>query len=428
MSEPSDRKSETITCAATQSIMNSNVNRTGIILLSISPIVLILNAWEFIMLSGFSIRAADVIFLLLWTLVVLSLIINYIIRLDASKFLLSIVILFFSSTVFSTFMPEYLVDWPKLIRFLQTMLWGAFPLLFFIDRADLHRIIDNIVIAGSLVGISSIYLYVQNPSLHRVAGFFNAAGGAGFTGDPAVNSIGALHSLAILLALYSIFFRELNNNWFTWVTVALGAGFNLIGLLLTSSRSAILGLIVSVFALLIPELLGILRNRSVSNHVWGMSSMILAIVIISMTFITKVTNINRLSNTFEPGTSAHKSLVTRTTLWREGASLWFGETTTFLFGYGYGSVERFIGAESTHNYFLNMGVWIGLLGLLIILYIMGMPIVRLIQRGNISTFRIGAVALSNAFVVSLFGNVLVSPVFGGLTFLTLYGAYAASYR
>lgn len=408
----------------TPRVPRSTLRSLGMALLLLMPIVSLTNAWEFIVFRGFSLRLLDCLFLLLWLIAVLRLYLSRHILVDSALFLLLLATLTLTVALGMLFFPLYSVDIAKQIRFVQTILWGILALFFFNHRTEMNGLVDNIVIAGSIIGLSSVLIHLQDPNLHRIAGFFNSAGGGGYTGEPAFNSIGAVHSLAALLCLYSAFFRPSVDSWRQRLPIFCGLALNTIGLVLTNSRSAILALALSVIVLLFPSALGLTNEREALGRVIAYLSTLVIIGVVSAIISIQFLTVNRIFNTLESGTSAYESLTTRITLWNRGIELLFSKPEYLVIGYGYGSIQRFIGAESAHNFFLNIGLWLGIIGLVIILGILVWPVLRLIQSRDLPNLRIGLITLTNAVVVSLFGNILVNPIFGGMVFVLLYGTYA----
>ena len=99
------------------------------------------------------------------------------------------------------------MDWAPLFRFVQTLLWGLLSLSFIKNRRELEIISRNIIVAGTILASFSIYFYLVDSNLHRIAGFFSKAGGEGYNNQASFNEIGALYALSALLSLCYLFFN-----------------------------------------------------------------------------------------------------------------------------------------------------------------------------------------------------------------------------
>ena len=386
---------------------------------------MLLNPWEIFTFSGLSFRAIDFLFLTMWLLLFWHVFTKYRLKRNAFLFLFLVMGLFSVILLGTIVVPDYKIEWASLARFYQTLLWAVLALSFLNTDKDLKSVVAVIVISTSVISLYSIYLYFTRPGLHRIAGFFSAAGGEGLGRQASFNEIGALSALAILLSLCLLFWGESSQK--QRIVAKVGLPLNVVGLVLTQSRSGIVACVTGLFILLFFELLktfvfGIIKKKYLVLIALS-AAIVTCIFVISFHFVA----VNRLFRGFILETSEYSSIITRLTLWKKAVTTWLSDPLHFLLGYGYGSTERFIEAESAHNFFLNIALWCGLLGLMITLALLIWPLVRVGgHRCNTFVRQTVVVTFVVAFVVSIFGNVLVDPFYGSCTFLLLYISFDVS--
>jgi hypothetical protein len=410
-----------------KSILYIFTRRLGVSLLAAMPLVSLTNIWEVATIGGLSIRGIDLLFLLTLVVWVYHILSFGKVRRGVPLFFGLISTFFLISLFGSIALSDYQVQWYAMLRFTQTLLWGGLALSFVRNSRDLEIITRNIVIAGTILAVFSIYLYLTDSGWHRIAGFFSVAGGEGFGAQASFNEIGALYALAALLSIcYLLWFGKSFQRW----RLLIGIDFflNVIGLIFVQSRSAIIAFFIGLVALLIlPKLKNLFIYGKVSRCLITYSITILIVGVIIVISSTYLVEVDRLTRTFLPGSSEYISAVTRLSLWNRASQVWLSKTPYFLLGYGFRSSFRFIGAESAHNFFLNIGLWLGLAGLIPILVLLIWPLIKLSSKIKCPYSNVVVATFSVALVVSMFGNVLVDPFYGGCTFLILYGALAASH-
>jgi len=408
-------------------VSDSLISRLGLNLLGLMPLFSLTNVWEITNLFGLSIRLIDVLFVLLWVIWLQYTLLHGKIHRGVLLFL-GIVVLFFAvSFVGLAYLPNYQVQWAPLLRFAQTLLWGGLALSFIRKNRDLNIISRNVIVAGSVLSLYSVYLHFTVHGLHRIAGFFSAAGGEGFGRQVSFNEIGALYALAAVLALNYLFSSKKNSQRGKSTVLVIGFSLNIIGLILVQSRSAFLALVIGAFALILPYLKKFLISGKISRKVINFSVGILAVgagIIVSSAYWLPT---DRIMRTFLSESNEYVSLTVRFVLWRKGIQAWLNSIPNFLMGYGFRSSSRLIGAESSHNFFLNIALWFGLGGLILIVILLIWPMMK-VTRETSEHVVVGTAiaAVSVALTVSMFGNVLVDPFYGGCTFLILYGSVSAS--
>lgn len=399
--------------------------RLGVVLLISMPLVSLANVWEVTELNGLSIRGIDLLFLLVWFIWVQHIFLVGKIRPGVPFFLGLVSTYFLLSLLGLAFLPNYQIQWPPLFRFAQTLLWGSLALTFIKSEGELRDLVRNIIFAGVVLSIFSIYLYLTKANLHRIAGFFSAAGGEGFGKQASFNEIGAFFALAVLLSLYYLFWER--NKFPRWkiTPVAIGLILNVTGLTLTQSRSAFLALIFGCFALILPEIRQLLIYSRVSKRIIIYGITILAVTIFIVVSSFYFLPVNRILFTFLRMSNEYKSAVTRLILWNQAVQVWLYDPIHFMLGYGFRTADRFIGAESAHNFFLDIGLWLGVVGLIPTTILLLWPTIKVINKVKEQRLtRVTISAFSVALVVSMFGNVLVDPFYGGCTFLLLYAVLA----
>lgn len=403
--------------------------RLGISLLMLMPLVSLTNVWKFAELDTISIRGVDLLFLLICYILVQDIFLYGRIRRGVLIFLGSTLIFFLISLLGSVILSNYQVNWPALLRFIQTLLWGGFALSFVSSERDFKNITRNVIIAGVVLSLFSVYLYLTKPSLHRIAGYFSATGGEGLGRQASFNEIGALYALAAVLALNYLFCC--NKKCKRWGSIMMTGGFlsNTLGLVLVQSRSALLAFIVGSFASFIPHLniRRFLTAGRISQKAIIFSSAILAVVLFTLISSRHLVPVDRIWRTFIPGSSEYMSALARPVLWHKAIWVWVDEVPYFLLGYGFRSTQCLIGAETTENFFLNIGLWLGVIGLVPVLILLIWPVFK-VKKSPKRSMAVGTAigATSVALIVSIFGNTLVDPFYGGCTFLILYGSLAAS--
>ena len=406
---------------------NNFIRRLGIQLLILMPLISLTNYWEITKINNLSIRGIDLFFILISIVFIIHIIlygkIHHIVPLY-----FGLILIFFSISFFGLIvLPDYLVQWPALFRFIQTLLWGILALTFVKSNKDLMIISINVIIAGAIIASYSLYLYISIPRLNRIAGFFSAAGSEGFGKQSSFNEIGAVHVVALLLSLYYLFLYNKKLQRVNTVIIGICSILNMFGLIFVQSRSAFLAFTIGCFLFILPQVKNIIFYCKFSKKIIIYSTIVLIIGVIIILCLTYVTNISRLLNTVFPGTSEYNSAITRFFLWQRGTKVWLNKIPYFILGYGFRSTERFIGAESTHNFFLNISLWMGIVGLVTSIILLILPKIIVFSRYKKTiNMDIVNIVFYTALVFSIFGNTLVDPFYGGCTFLLLYGAIAPS--
>jgi hypothetical protein len=264
---------------------------------------------------------------------------------------------------------------------------------------------------------SSIAVYIANPSLHRVAGFISAGDGEFLDVKASYNEIGALFALVMVLGLQRLSMPGEHPIGRTFGLFGL-LGVNFIGLLLTQSRSAALALVCGYVAVL---LICRMSGRAFNILLLGGSALSALWFVIHDGL-----SINRFSESVIEESSAYTSMLLRFSLWDQSYQLWTDNPVNLFFGVGAKNMNYYLGAITSDSFFLDHLAAEGLIGLLFILALLVWPLWRLRGRGSVKPGEnVAFLTLAVAMTVSITGNVLVDPYYGGITFLLLYGFSAA---
>jgi O-antigen ligase len=149
-------------------------------------------------------------------------------------------------------------------------------------------------------------------------------------------------------------------------------------------------------------------------------SLICAIPVVAM--FSKGLAINRLTKSFILGSNAYESMEVRFDLWLRSVGLWTDNIGAFFLGYGSQSIPNLIGSPTADSFYLDHALSEGLLGLMLLLALVITPALQVWSAGHLTReASLGILVSVVALTVSLTGNVLVDPLYGGVTFSLLYG-------
>jgi hypothetical protein len=139
--------------------------------------------------------------------------------------------------------------------------------------------------------------------------------------------------------------------------------------------------------------------------------------------------LNRIKESFDPKSFEAVSTQERYIGWRKSKELWGASAFRFFFGYGNKKFVGLLRGPTSESFYFDHGVGEGFISLMLIMALLLTPFLRLRHEGIKSQrFVLVMLITLNALIVSVTGNVLVNPVFGGATFAMLYGALATSDR
>ena len=385
------------------------LDRMGAFCVLSMPVVALTNLLSLTQFAQLNVRPTDLLFLgacILW-----GLRLAWTMRLDKD---LMTYLFTFAGLVFVTFLGILLLDngvgWPRYLRFLQTMSWGALSFTFIRTQKQFDKFTNVVIFVSAFVGSISIGLYLINPSLHRIAGYFSFAGGEGLEGQASYNEWGALYALSLTILLWRLYQRGLSRV--DWVPLAVLVA----GLLLVQSRSAFLALaaVITIVGLLYAKrfyLSGL--DRASATAILGLAFPIAFAVIASGGLA-----INRLAESFVSGSGDQISMEARFDVWEASLDLWNAGVLRFLLGYGGQSFANLIDSPTADSFYLDHGLSQGFLGLVFILALVITPAMKLRLDPRTA---LAALVVTVALTVSLTGNVLADPTYGGVTFALLYG-------
>jgi len=309
------------------------------------------------------------------------------------------------------------VDWPRYLRYIQTLSWGALAFSFLGTERRFDTYLKVVVLLGVIMGAVSLGLYLVNPTLHRIAGYFSFAGGEGLDRQASYNEWGAVYALSLTILLWRLYRRALS-------LLQLGAaGIILTGLLLVQSRSAFLSIAAVITILLVLYSKRFYQEGAYRRSVFGV--LVLLSPIIFVIIASRGLAVNRLLETFVPGSGADVSMASRLTVWQTSLDLWNAGPHRFFLGYGHESFANLIDSPTADNFYLDHGLSEGIVGLLLFLSLLTRPVLTTgLSRPLDPRVVLGALVVVIALTVSLTGNVLVDPTYGGVTFSLLYGLLA----
>ncbi len=393
---------------------DSLIYKLGFLIVIFMPLIAVFNYIPIYSFGQLTIRGTDIIFILAYLLIINTVVLEGKIPTPVLVILALIMLIF----VFSIFLESYTeVNKNKLaqdFRFYQTVLWGGIGYFYINSERKFNVFLTSIILSLSVMSCFSIYQYITMPGLHRVAGFFSYANASGLintSGINGFNEIGALFSLSLLCILYK--YKNFSHNKHLIIYI-LAFFLNLIGLVLTQSRSAILAFVLLIILGGLFSSIKIAKNNVfVKKYIVKSSIILIVLVFITVSLILPRLNLNRIYVTFDPGSSANISMVTRLSTWENGYKTWMQSEWPFLFGYGSGAAES---QSTTENFFLDSLNIRGLIGTSIVLFLFLYPL--FLCRGKNKEIKIITIFL--AILVSLTGNVLVDPYYGGVTFIILY--------
>jgi hypothetical protein len=406
---------------------DNSIRQIGLGILALMPLISLTNMWEVASVSGLSVRASDLLFVFGWFIWGLCIIKYDKLPRAILSFFGLICSLILISIIGIALLPSYQIEWSALVRFIQTIAWGGLALSFVRNKNELKIIARNVIIAGCLLSISSIYLRIVDSHLHRIAGFFSAAGGEGLGRQASYNEIGAIYALSVLLSF--LYYQYEGKSYRRWesIVIIISIILNLVGLILVQSRSGFLALALGLVVLIWPEIKRLFVRGVISKVMVKYAQIIIVINTVIIIGFATIAGINRIANTFSVETNEYSSYAMRIIFWRKASeTILDSDLFNFMIGYGFRSSARFIGAESAENFFLDICMWLGFLGLIAVALLLIWPIAGMNKKTERFVTGVAIIAFMVIFIVSLFGAIAVDPFYGGSTFLLLYGALAAS--
>jgi hypothetical protein len=391
----------------------SRLNRAGALLVVAMPLFALINLIPFAHLGSLAIRPTDLLFVLAGLALGLDMLFNLRAPKGVIRYCCIIVFLLAITGLGDLVFPNS-VDWPRYLRFIETMLWGALALAFIRQEKQLRRYGNMVLLCAVVVGGSSVYFFVTNPELQRIAGYMAL--------DPEVDGLlnewGGFYVLAMAILLSRVY----SGGW-SLVRFAI-LGLIGVGLLLLQSRSAFLamGLIIFVFMVL---WIRKIKRRESRWHSF-VSVMCLLGLIAGIFLGSEMLPVNRIKESFNPKSFEAGSTQERYVGWRKSKELWGASAPRFLFGYGNKKFVGLLRGPTSESFYFDHGVGEGFISLMLIMALLVTPVLTLRHEGIKSQRYVLVMLITlNALLVSVTGNVLVDPIFGGVTFGMLYGNLSA---
>jgi hypothetical protein len=393
----------------------SLTNQIGSFLVPIFPLATLANVLTIVKIGNLSIRPSDLLFLLIMVVSILRVTEIMIINKRLALYLFLLLSYIFTNFTGLAINQSYDVEWAKYFRFVETMMWGGFAVFFIQTEKHLNRTLNNVVLMGAFMSLVSVGKFIGNPTLHRIAGYVSYAGGEGLQTQASYNEWGALYALIIGILIWRLY-----NNGLSFKNILL-LGIVSAGFLLVQSRSASLAVLCTLCLLFLSDIRYILffklRKKSLSLFIC------LMFIFSAGLFFFNFLAINRFLASFTAGTNEVVSITRRLELWSVGMELLLFKTVNFFLGYGSASISNILGGwNTTDNFYLDHALGEGALGLIIILSIILAPAIIILKTKGLKAETKAAFLITIiALVVSITGNVLVDPTYGGITFLLLYG-------
>jgi len=391
----------------------SALDRLGFILISLFPVAALANVFAVTTFRGLSIRPTDILFVSATVLLALKVAWEFAVPAEVNRYLVVVGSLLVLGLIGEAILGNA-IDWPRYLRFIQTILWGVLALTFIRSEKQFNMFLNMVILLGVIMAGVSIGLYVVNPELHRIAGYVSFAGGEGLDTQASYNEWGALFAVVLAILLSRL------HKHFPSPSQAASLVVILCGLLLTQSRSAFLASVAVLCALFYLYLRKVyVPGVGKGKAAWGV---LLLALIGGAALLGGNLAVNRAADSFVYGSNAEESIETRLDLWQKSLDLGSDSVHRFLIGYGNQSFTNRIDSPTSDSFYLDHWLSEGFIGLMLVLMILVKPVLK-VWRASLSASAgiLGVLVLLVALAVSLTGNVLVDPTYGGITFALLYG-------
>lgn len=324
---------------------------------------------------------------------------------------------------------SHATDWSRLARLMQGLAWSFIATMLISSPEQFRRLATSVALGGAVIAGISTSVFLQDKSLHRIAGLWVAGDGTSTAVQYSFNEVAAIHALAGALAL-AIFLDGGDETPIQRVFIAALVVSNFVGCLLTQSRS---GLAALVAGSLVAAVTG-LRGQAISLRAlsWlGGRILLVAVGLASLTaWLTPQLALNRIGRTFLLGTHEHFSAVSRVEAWETGLEAWLASASSFLLGNGNKAFGTIIKASTAENFWIDRAVGGGLLTLAVCLALYASPGLWALRGigGRDDRLRTSAALVVTAVVgtVGFSGNVVADPGFAAMSLSILYGAFGAS--
>jgi hypothetical protein len=396
----------------------SRMERVGYALIAAMPLLALVDLFPIAHLGSLNIRPTDPLFVFAWVLCGFDLLFSMRAPNGFMAFVVGI-LLIVSATVIGVLFLGNSVDWRSYGRFIQTLLWGGLAIAFIRTERQFQRYGDMVILCALVASAISLYFYIRNPELQRVAASFaeieeapDVPGG--------INAWASFYVLALIILLWRVYRG-------TWSFRRVGAmGLISFGLLLIQSRSAFLS-----FGLMTLVFMGLwVRRMNREGLDWRAVAAIGCLLALVVGIVTgsDYLPVNRIKDSFVSGSWEDVSTKDRYIGWRRSRQMiWDANAAQLMVGYGNERFPYLSGTPTSESFYFDHGVSEGFPALGIMLMLLLAPAFKLRRKGIFShQFILAMLITMNALLVSITGNVFVAPILGGTTLTLLYGTFSVN--
>lgn len=321
----------------------------------------------------------------------------------------------------SAYLRPWETDWIRGVLWLQAMTWALLVLSSTRSAQSVSRFNLSLAGASSAVAASAWIAWVRSPTLHRVAGLIGHSDGTAFERQLSFNEAGAVHAMSVIIILAAL----QRKRWSPGLRLFLLASIllNVSALVLSQSRSAILGGLLGVMAYLIvnSSRRGSGTKSASIKRLASIALPVLAAVIGSGLLLTQLA-INRLRDSFTAGSHVRGSAEVRVEEMSAAAWAWLEGPVSIFLGPGSSVYYSVIAGETAENYWLDRAIGGGLIWLVVAVVLFLLPVHTVHSRRDWkspSGARVAGLMTCLGFI-SLTGNVLAGSAVGALWVLGLY--------
>jgi hypothetical protein len=385
------------------------------------PLIATFNAFPILSIGSGSLRILDLVFVFYLTLLG-----AYLTQYPQKKpFKIIILIAFgllYSTSVFIVSGGDQYQD---VLRFWLLLFWAPIGLAFLGKEGDFRRSLSYLILSCTLISLYHIFIYLTEPEIHRIGGYHGFSGGEGLNKQASYNEIGAYLSIGLVVILVTFF----HSGRKSLIVLAM---LNLVGLLLSGSRSGILALIVAI--LLTGPNLGWITFRIRIANIGRIFFIILPLFLLTsfMVISADLHIVSRVLNAIDENSNAGESVVSRLELWRSVAIYLTTNPFEVLFGLGKNSGYGDLNTHTLENFWLDVIFSYGFFGFIIVSYIILFPIIWLARAQQKTKSEKNWMIIKAIFLVtivaSLTGNVLADPMLLSSYLILTYGAVSETIK
>lgn len=310
-----------------------------------------------------------------------------------------------------------------LVRLWATLSWAVIAYSLLGGRDDFGVALKYLIFAALFMSLYQVFVYLTVPGVHRIGGYYGYAGGEGLSWQPSYNEVGAFLALGAMASWSSFLYRDKKVIYLFCMVLCV------FGVLLTGSRSSLLALVLSfLFCQFNVKRFSGKVKKNKFNLLVVFVFLAVPIFLWSLKEF-EIHLIGRLESSFDASTNAGASTTMRLRIWALALEFIVENPVSVLIGLGKGSGFGTIGTHTLENFWLDIFFSYGLMGLLIVMFLIFYPLFYLNRMHNIEDcewlcFKALFIIL---FVVSLTGNVLADPMLLS-TYLVLAYSLLAKYK